>query len=48
MSIREKMKTLITQLETEDMEFLNALDLEFMKWKQQKNIKILIEENLCR
>ena len=39
MSIREKMKTLITQLETEDMEFLNLLDLEFMKWKQQKDLK---------
>lgn len=39
MSIREKMKTLITQLEEEDMEFLNLLDLEFMKWKQQKDLK---------
>lgn len=39
MSIREKMKTLITQLEAEDMEFLNLLDLEFMKWKQQKDLK---------
>ena len=39
MSIREKMKTLINQLEEEDMEFLNLLDLEFMKWKQQKDLK---------
>ncbi len=39
MSIREKMKTLITQLEAEDMEFLNLLDLEFMKWKQRKDLK---------
>lgn len=38
MTLLERMDEFIIKLESEDGEFLEGLDLEFLKWIQQKDI----------
>lgn len=46
MSLLGRMDELIAQLETGDVEFLDKLDLDFVRWRQQKNAHRVFEVGL--